>query len=70
MISEKTWIPLGASILIFGAAMWLTTVYAQGLENQKSLADLKSQRKEDIEFIREEIHEVKQELKEINQKLK
>ena len=46
MISEKTWIPLGASILIFGAAMWLTTVYAQGLENQKALLDLKSQRKD------------------------
>jgi peptidoglycan hydrolase CwlO-like protein len=70
LLTEKTWIPLGASVVIFGAAMWLTTVYAQGLENQKALIDLKAQRKDDIEYIRQELHEIKEDLKEINKKIK
>ncbi len=67
-LSESTLIPLGASIIIFGAAAWITTVWAQGQENKQNIIEIKSERKDDMEYIRLELKEINNKLTDMKRK--
>jgi hypothetical protein len=68
MISERTWIPLGASILIFLAAAWLTSVQITGMTTKDEVSEIKLELKEDRKILRLELQEIRHELREMNKK--
>jgi len=40
-ISDKTWIPIGSIAVVFGASMWITAVWLQGVANAEELKSFK-----------------------------
>jgi hypothetical protein len=69
VLSQSTLLPVSIVGVLFGAAMWLTTIYVQGQENTKQIVEIKEQRKDDMDYIRHDLKEIQKELKEINSKL-
>lgn len=65
VLTGDTLIPVGILTLVFGAAAWITAVYAQGDENARQIAEIKQERKDDMEYIRQELKEINQKLDEV-----
>lgn len=60
VIGEGTLIPISMLITLLLFSAWLTTVYAQGLKNAESIVEIKGQRKDDMDYIRQELRDIKE----------
>ena len=58
-ITEGTLVPISLLVTLLFFSAWLTTVYAQGLQNADSIIEVKVQRKEDMDYIRQELRDIK-----------
>jgi len=57
-ITENTLIPLSAIALVFGAAMWLTTIFRQGEANANEIKEIKESKSHDLEKIETKIDKI------------
>jgi hypothetical protein len=62
IISEKTLVPLGAIALIFGAAMWLTSIWRQGEANTARIQEVKQDQARDIDKVYTELNRISEKL--------
>lgn len=67
-LGNDTWIPLGAAVLIFGAAMWLTSVWAQGVSNSAAIVDIKTAQDKSDEKIYHELEKINTKLDRLQDK--
>ena len=58
MLDQNTMIPIGVSVIIFLASMWLTTVYVDGQETKKDVVELKSEVNSRLERIEDKLDRV------------
>jgi len=57
-INEKTWIPLGAVVIIFGAAAWLTSVHKQGEANANEIVEIKQDNEKYLDKIEKKLERI------------
>jgi len=58
ILDEKTLIPIGAVTLIFGAAVWLSSVWYQGDVNAAQIQELKSNQDRDMDKVYEKLDKI------------
>jgi len=58
VLDQNTMIPIGVSVIIFLASMWLTTVYVDGQETKKDVVELKSEVNSRLERIEDKLDRV------------
>jgi formyltetrahydrofolate synthetase len=61
-LSEKTLIPIGAIVLVFGASAWLTTVWKQGDANAAQISEVKANQLRDIDKLYEKLDKISDKL--------
>lgn len=69
IIDEKTLLPVGSIVILFGFCAWLTTVFAQGLENRTDIQEIKSDRLRDMDKIDQRLEKIDQKLEDIRKEL-
>ena len=65
VLNEKTLIPIGAAGLIFGASMWLTSIYAQGINNAAQIQEIKQKSYSDYEKIEQKLDKINEKIDKI-----
>jgi hypothetical protein len=63
ILSENTLIPISLLVTLLFFSAWLTSVYAQGLKNSEHIVELKQDRKDDMDYIRQELRDIKELIK-------
>jgi hypothetical protein len=70
ILGSDTLIPIGAVSVVFGACIWLTTIWAQGNANAMSIAEVKVQREKDVDKLDQRLERIDNKLEEIRKELK
>jgi hypothetical protein len=58
VLDQGTLIPVGVTVIVFLASMWLTTVYVDGQETKKDVMELKSDVNSRLERIEDKLDRV------------
>ena len=58
VLDQGTLIPVGVTVIVFLASMWLTTVYVDGQETKKDVVELKSDVNSRLERIEDKLDRV------------
>jgi len=69
-ITPSTFIPIGAVIVVFGAAAWLTSVYRQGEVNANEITQLKQDNEKSLDKIEEKLERIDQKVDRLLEKSK
>lgn len=57
-LTESTLIPIGAVVLVFGFAMWMTKIFYQGEANAQDISSIKAQTIHDIDKIDKKLERI------------
>lgn len=68
ILSEKTLVPVGILAILFGAAMWLTTIWKQGEANATQIQEVKTNQMRDIDKIYEKLDKISDKLDQLIEK--
>ena len=69
-INEKTWIPLGAVVVVFGAAAWLTSVHKQGEANANEIIEIKQASEKSSDKIEKKLERIDEKIDRLLEKSK
>lgn len=70
VLTEKTWIPLGAVVIIFGAAAWLTSVHKQGEANASEIVEIKQANEKSSDKIEKKLEKIDEKVDRLLEKSK
>ena len=63
IVSESTLIPISLLVTLLLFSAWLTSVYATTVKNAENIVELKQDRKDDMDYIRQELRDIKELIK-------
>jgi hypothetical protein len=70
ILDEKTLIPIGAVSLIFGAAVWLSSVWYQGDVNAAQIQEIKATQERDLDKVYNKLEKIDSKIDHIMEKLR
>jgi len=70
ILDEKTLIPIGAVTLIFGAAVWLSSVWYQGDVNAAQIQEIKATQERDLDKVYEKLDKIDSKIDRIIEKIR
>jgi hypothetical protein len=70
ILSSDTLVPIGVLGLVFGACVWLTTMYSQGVVNAAQIVEIKADHEKSVDKIHEKLTKIEDKLDLIMEKLK
>jgi hypothetical protein len=69
ILGQDTLVPISVIAVVFGACVWLTTVWAQGHDNAASIIDLKAQQDKNLDKIEIKLEKIESKLEDIRKEL-
>lgn len=70
VLTKDTLMPIGAVIVIFGAATWITTIFVQGQANAAQIKEIKETQIRDVDRIYEKLERIEHKIDVLKEKQK
>jgi TolA-binding protein len=70
VLTENTLIPISAITIVFGAALWLTSIYKQGEVNAQQITEIKNQKTAEFDKLEQKIDRLNEKIDRVLERLK